>query len=135
MPRSTLPTDSETAILGVLWKQGPCTVREVHETLEDRDVGYTTVLKLMQIMLGKGLLDRDESQRSHVYRAAVAREASEARALGDLRRRLFGGSTSQLVLRALSEAPASKDELLAIKATLDGLLVERAKERGKARKQ
>jgi len=101
----------------------------VQEELEQRDVGYTTVLKLMQIMLSKGLLARDESQRSHIYRAAVAREASEARALGDLRERLFGGSTSQLVLRALSEAPASKDELLAIKATLDELLDERSKQR------
>ena len=129
MPRSTLPTDSETAILRVLWARGPSTVREVQEELEQRDVGYTTVLKLMQIMLSKGLLARDESQRSHIYRAAVAREASEARALGDLRERLFGGSTSQLVLRALSEAPASKDELLAIKATLDELLDERSKQR------
>ena len=108
-------------------------MREVHEGLEDREVGYTTVLKLMQIMLQKGLLARDESQRSHVYEAAVAREASEARALGDLRQRLFGGSTGQLVLRALSEAPASKDELLAIQATLDELLAARAKERGKGR--
>src|SRR5215831_10744789 len=126
MPRSTLPTDSETAILRVLWARGPSTVREVHEGLDDRDVGYTTVLKLMQIMLSKGLLARDDSQRSHVYRAAVAREASEAHMLGDLRRRLFGGSTSRLVLRALSEAPASKDELLAIQATLDELLTERS---------
>ena len=117
----------------VLWARGPSTVREVHEGLEDREVGYTTVLKLMQIMLQKGLLARDESQRSHVYEAAVAREASEARALGDLRQRLFGGSTGQLVLRALSEAPASKDELLAIQATLDELLAARAKERGKGR--
>jgi len=133
MPRSTLPTDSETAIFRVLWARGPSTVREVHEGLEGRAVGYTTVLKLMQIMLSKGLLARDESQRSHVYRAAVARETSEARALGDLRRRLFGGSTSQLVLRALSEAPASKDELLAIQATLAELLAERSRERGKKR--
>lgn len=133
MPRSTLPTDSETAILQVLWARGPSTVREVHEGLDRSDVGYTTVLKLMQIMLAKGLLARDESQRSHVYSAAVAREASEARVLGDLRRRLFGGSTSQLVLRALSESPASKDELLAIKATLDELLAERSKARGKGR--
>lgn len=131
MPRSTLPTDSETAILRVLWERGPSTVREVHEALDDREVGYTTVLKLMQIMLNKGLLARDDSQRSHVYRSAVAREASEARAVGDLRRRLFGGSTSQLVLRALSEAPATQDELLSIKATLDGLLAARAKKRGR----
>jgi BlaI family penicillinase repressor len=133
MSRSTLPTDSETAILRVLWARGPSTVREVHEGLDDRDVGYTTVLKLMQIMLSKGLLGRDDSQRSHVYRAAVAREASEASALGDLRRRLFGGSTSRLVLRALSEAPASKEELLAIQTTLDQLIAERGKERGKKR--
>ncbi len=134
MPRSTLPTDSETAILRVLWARGPSTVRQVHEGLAERDVGYTTVLKLMQIMLSKGLLARDETERSHVYRAAVGREASEARVLGDLRRRLFGGSTSQLVLRALSEAPASKEELLAIQATLDELIAGRSNERGKGRK-
>lgn len=133
MPRSTLPTDSETAILRVLWARGPSTVREVHESLEGSDVGYTTVLKLMQIMLQKGLLERDESQRSHVYRPGVERVASEARVLGDLRERLFGGSTSRLVLRALSEAPTSREELLAIKAKLDELLAERAKQRGKGR--
>lgn len=127
MPRSTLPTDSELAILQVLWARGPSTVREVHESLDDRDVGYTTVLKLMQIMLQKGLLVRDERQRSHVYSPAVAREASEARALGDLRQRLFGGSTAQLVLRALSDAPASRQELKEIQAKLDGLLAERVK--------
>ena len=87
----------------------------------------------MQIMLQKGLLTRDESERSHVYAANVAREASEAQALGNLRERLFGGSTSQLVLRALSEAPASLEELEAIKAKLDGLLAERTKRQGKGR--
>jgi predicted transcriptional regulator len=133
MPRSTLPTDAETAILRVLWGRGPSTVREVHDALEQRDVGYTTVLKLMQIMLQKGLLARDEGQRSHVYQARVAREASEAQAVGALRERLFGGSTSQLVLRALSEAPASKAELEQIKATLEGLLAERSKSRGRER--
>jgi len=131
VPRSTLPTDSETAILQVLWARGPSTVREVHESLDDRDVGYTTVLKLMQIMLQKGLLTRDESQRSHIYAAAVARAASEARALGDLRQRLFGGSTAQLVLRALSDSPASPEELEAIQAKLDGLLAERSKRQAK----
>jgi len=84
-------------------------------------------------MLQKGLLERDESQRSHVYRPGVERVASEARVLGDLRERLFGGSTSRLVLRALSEAPTSREELLAIKAKLDELLAERAKQRGKGR--
>jgi predicted transcriptional regulator len=133
MPRSTLPTDAETAILRVLWSRGASTVREVHESLDDRDVGYTTVLKLMQIMLQKGLLTRDESERSHVYAANVAREASEAQALGNLRERLFGGSTSQLVLRALSEAPASREELEAFKERLDWLLAERTKRQGKGR--
>lgn len=133
MPRSTLPTDAETAILRVLWSRGPSTVREVHDALEERDVGYTTVLKLMQIMLQKGLLTRDESERSHVYAARVARATSEAQALGNLRERLFGGSTSQLVLRALSEAPASQEELEAIKVKLDGLLAERKGPRGKGK--
>ncbi len=133
MPRSTLPTDAETAILRVLWARGPSTVREVHESLDERGVGYTTVLKLMQIMLQKELVERNESQRSHIYRARVEREASEERALGDLRERLFGGSTSQLVLRALSSAPASRQELEEIKNKLDGLIAERSKRPGKGR--
>lgn len=126
MAKQPLPTGAETALLQVLWARGPSTVRDVLEALDDRNVGYTTVLKLMQIMLQKGLVERDESQRSHVYWAAVARDVSEKHALEDLRKRLFGGSTTQLVLRALSDAPASQEELLAIKTRLEGLLTERA---------
>ena len=108
-PRSgDLPTGSELEILNVLWDRGPSTVREVfHQIARARDVGYSTVLKLMQIMYGKGLLERDESSRSHVYEPVVSRERTQRGMVGDLIERAFAGSTSQLVLRALSAKPAS----------------------------
>jgi BlaI family transcriptional regulator, penicillinase repressor len=122
MTKKPLPTDAELAILGVLWRLGPSTVREVHEALKPaQSTGYTTVLKLMQIMAQKGLCRRDESQRSHVYRALVAEEPTQRRLLGDLMQRAFSGSASQLVMRALSVQPASAGELAEIRALLDGL--------------
>src|SRR5262245_49047818 len=97
------PTDGELEILGVLWQKGPSTVRDVHASLEAvREVGYTTVLKLLQIMAEKGLVKRDESQRSHVYRAALNREVTQRQLVRDLLTRAFGGSTEQLVVQALS---------------------------------
>lgn len=109
-------------ILAVLWTRGQATVREVHEALQDqRSTGYTTVLKLMQIMAQKGLLTRDESRRSHIYTPTVAREAVQGNLLGDLVERAFSGSTSQLVLRALSSGRASKHELEQIRELLDTL--------------
>ncbi|MEM1127700.1 MAG: BlaI/MecI/CopY family transcriptional regulator [Bacteroidota bacterium] len=116
------PTDAELAILHVLWTQGPSTVRTVHEALDRaQPVGYTTVLKLMQIMAEKGLATRDESQRAHVYAAAVPRERVQERLVGDLLDRAFGGSAKQLVLRALSSTPSSAAELAEIRALLDKL--------------
>ena len=117
MPRPTpLPTDAELEILRVLWARGPSTVREVHTALgPDRDTCYTGVLKLLQIMLDKRLVDRDDRARSHVYRAAVEREATERRLVADFAERAFGGSAAGLALRALSSTPATPAELKAIR--------------------
>src|SRR5919108_3647971 len=103
MPRSLpLPTAAELEILRVLWARGPCTVREVLAALgPDRDTGYTGVLKLLQIMLDKRLVDRDDRARSHVYRAAVDRDVTEQRLVADFAERAFGGSAAGLALRAL----------------------------------
>ena len=114
------PTNAEFEILRVLWHRGPSTVREVHESLEgDRQVGYTTVLKLLQIMAEKGLVTRDESARSHVYRAAVTEEATTRRMVSDLLDRAFEGSALRLVMQALAARPASREELQRIRALLD----------------
>ena len=105
MPPKPLPTDAELAILTVLWRRGPSTVRDVFESLrDDAGTGYTTVLKLLQIMMAKGLVKRDESQRSHVYRAAASEEQTQKRLVGDLLDRAFGGSAQALVMRAVVES-------------------------------
>ena len=109
------PTDAELAILRVLWEQGPATVRQVHETLaESRETGYTTTLKLMQIMAEKGLVTRDESSRTHVYAARLTRDETQRQLVTDLVDRAFGGSAAALVLQALSAHPASAEELAEI---------------------
>jgi len=114
------PTDGELAILRVLWARGPSTVRQIHEVLSgERDLGYTTVLKILQVMTEKGLVARDETERSHVYRAAEAAERTQAHLVHDLLDRAFGGSASKLVLHALSAKPATAEELAAIRALLD----------------
>src|SRR5918999_5517184 len=98
------PTDAELAILRVLWERGPSTVRQVHEALaETRDTGYTTTLKLMQIMADKGLVKRNETARTHVFSAVAGAEATQRVLVKDLVDRAFGGSAAALVLRALSE--------------------------------
>ncbi len=102
-PPSPRPTDAELAILEVLWQRGASTVREVHEALPERQTGYTTVLKLMQIMVDKRLLARDEAQRSHVYSALVDRERTRRRLVAELCDKVFGGSAAELVMHALSE--------------------------------
>jgi BlaI family penicillinase repressor len=117
-----LPTDAELAILQVLWRRGSATVREVLEELEgERPVGYTTVLKLLQIMHEKGLVERDESERSHRYSPAVAEQATERRLVGDLIDRGFEGSTGRLVLRALAARKATSEELAEIRRLIDEL--------------
>jgi predicted transcriptional regulator len=116
------PTDAELAILRTLWKRGPSTVRQVLESLnQDRETGYTTALKLLQIMTEKGLVERDETERTHVYRARLTKEQTQRQLVGDLLDKAFGGSASQLVLRALSTKPASADELAQIRRLLDEL--------------
>jgi predicted transcriptional regulator len=103
------------AILSVLWTQGPATVRQVHEALADsRETGYTTTLKLMQIMAEKGLVTRDESARTHVYTAGPSRDDTQRQLVSDLVDRAFGGSAAALVLQALNAHPASAGELAEI---------------------
>jgi len=114
------PTDAELAILRVLWERGPSTVREVHDSLSStQETGYTTVLKLLQIMTDKGLVVRDESQRAHVYSASESEQRTQRRLIGDLMDRAFGGSPTKLVMQALSATKASADELTAIRRLLD----------------
>lgn len=121
------PSDGELAILRVLWDRGPSTVREVHTLLsQDRDTGYTTVLKLMQIMAEKGLVTRDERERSHVYAAAQGKESTQGRMLSDLLQKAFDGKAHTLVSRALEAAPADEAELDAIQALIDRIRKERA---------
>jgi predicted transcriptional regulator len=116
------PTNAELEILRVLWRRGPSTVREVHDALDPgREVGYTTVLKLLQIMADKRLVSRDASSRTHVYAAAVSEEATRRRLVRDLLDRAFGGSAFDLVLHALSTTPATDEELERIRALLDTL--------------
>src|SRR5262245_22587456 len=106
------PTDAELAILRVLWERGPSTVRHVHEALaEARETGYTTTLKLMQIMVEKGLVTRDESTRTHVYEARLGRDETQRQLVSDLVDRAFGGSAAQLVLQAINARPTTPDEL------------------------
>jgi BlaI family transcriptional regulator, penicillinase repressor len=114
------PTDGELEILRILWERGASTVRQVHETLEARrPAGYTTVLKLLQIMTEKGLVRRDESERAHVYEARVPREETERQLVGDLLEKAFSGSASALVMRALSSKKTSPEELARIRRLLD----------------
>lgn len=114
------PTDAELAILQVLWQHGPSTVREVHEKLSGtRETGYTTTLKLMQIMAEKGLVTRDESARTHVYHARRSRDATQRQLVSDLLDRAFGGSAAALVMQALSAHPASAEELREIRRLVD----------------
>jgi predicted transcriptional regulator len=114
------PTDTELAILGVLWDRGPSTVRQVHDVLAAaRTCGYTTTLKLLQIMTEKGLTLREEHGRQHQYRARLARGETQRRLIGDLLERAFGGSTSTLVMQALASKRASPEELREIRRLLN----------------
>ena len=114
------PTDGELAILRVLWENGPTTVRQVHQVLSHtRDVGYTTVLKLLQIMTDKGLVVRDESRRSHVYRPRLSEAQTQRQLVRDLLARAFGGCMEKLVMQALSARKVSPEELAEIRKLLD----------------
>jgi BlaI family penicillinase repressor len=118
--RMPKPTEAELSILRVLWDRGQATVREVHDALQgDRAVGYTTVLKLLQIMAEKDLVVRDERQRSHVYRSAIGESATQTQLIGDLLDRAFAGSAKKLVMHALAAKPASAAELREIRKIID----------------
>ncbi|MCP5115593.1 MAG: BlaI/MecI/CopY family transcriptional regulator [bacterium] len=114
------PTDAELEILEVLWESGPSTVRDVHAQLvKRRPTGYTTVLKLMQIMADKGLVKRNEKQRAHIYRARQPRETTQRVLLDHIVDRAFGGSAAQLAMRALSSRKTKPEELAEIRKMLD----------------
>lgn len=118
--RTRQPTNAELEILQLLWRHGPSTVRQVHEALgAERHVGYTTVLKLLQIMTDKGLVTRDETARSHVYQAAISEEMTKRRLVSDLLDRAFEGSAMGLVMQALAARPATPEELRRMRALLD----------------
>jgi predicted transcriptional regulator len=114
------PTEAELELLGILWEKQPATVREIYDTLnEERPSGYTTVLKMLQIMTAKGLVVRDEANRAHVYRTAMSQDAMQSRMLKDLSMRLFAGSAAQLAMHALAMEPASQMELDEIRALIE----------------
>ena len=118
--KNNKPTESELEILQVLWEKNPATVREVHEELlKTKDAGYTTTLKLMQIMFDKGLLARDESVRPQIYRPLYTQQQTQRQLVGDLLDRAFGGSVRDLVLQALSAKKSSPAELAEMERLLD----------------
>ena len=121
MPRlpASVPTDVELSILNVLWERGDSTVREIHDALSDqRDVGYSTTLKMVQVMTEKGLVLKDDSRRPQVYRTAMAQEKTQLQLLDDLIHRGFGGSAAKLVLRAVAAKRISNAELSEIRKLL-----------------
>lgn len=126
-PVLPMPTDAELAILRVLWNRGPSTVRQVHDLiLDEQPIGYTTVLKLMQIMTEKGLVVRDERQRAHIYRSRLTEQRTQRQLLADLLDRAFEGSAPKLVMQALTTKKASPEDLAAIRQLLDRLEGETA---------
>lgn len=116
-----VPTSAELQLLRVLWEIEPTTVREVHEKVNEHNkVGYTTVLKMLQIMHEKGLVERDESSRAHIYKAIYSEEQTQSSMVKDMLNKAFGGSKSNLVMRALGKSPSAQ-ELAEIRALLDSL--------------
>ncbi len=122
MAKQIKPTEGELEILHVLWDKGKATVREVHEViLETKDAGYTTTLKLMQIMFEKGLVTRDDSAKTHIYQANVSKEKTQTQFVGKMITSLFGGSSSQLVMQALGSQSPTKEEIDEIQQYLNNL--------------
>ena len=115
------PTDGEMEILQVLWTKGPSTVREVYELLDKKDVGYTTILKLMQIMLDKNMVVRDTSAKSHLYSANISKEKIQKQFLDRFIETVYNGNTSRLIMQALGNHKASKEEIELIKQYLENL--------------
>ncbi|RZL69466.1 MAG: BlaI/MecI/CopY family transcriptional regulator, partial [Pedobacter sp.] len=109
------PTEGEMEILQVLWQKGLCTVREVHEALDKKDSGYTTTLKLMQIMHEKGMVERDTNQKTHIYKAVVNQDKTEKQLVNKMIDNVFNGSAARLVMQALGNHSASADEIEEIK--------------------
>jgi BlaI family penicillinase repressor len=125
-PSTPRPTDAELAILRVLWERGPSTVRQVHDVLaRERPTAYTTALKLLQIMTEKGLVRRDETDRTHIYQARWSEEQTQRQLVRDLLERAFGGSASKLVMQALAAKRASAEELGEIRKLIDGRQADR----------
>ena len=125
-----LPTSSELEILRVIWERGPSTVREVYKTLEqEREIGYSTVLKFMQIMTEKGSVIRDESVRPQIYRAARPQRHIQQNIVRDLVSRAFGGSSASLAMHALSDKKTTPDERRQIRELLDAMEAGRTKEK------
>lgn len=119
MPDLQSPTESELAILRVLWDREPCSVREVHEAIAaTKPVGYTTVLKTLQIMFDKGLVKRDERQKAHLYRSALPAPRMQKQLVDDLVERAFGGAADQLVMHALSGRKATPEEIEKLRSLL-----------------
>jgi BlaI family penicillinase repressor len=126
MDNKTKPTDSELEILNILWLKGPSTVREVHEELEkNKEAGYTTTLKLMQIMHDKKLLKRNETARSHIYTANVSQEKTQGQLLKRMIDNVFNGSASQLVMQALGNHKTDSKELDEIRKYLEAIAIEK----------
>ena len=125
-PSTPRPTDAELAILRVLWERGPSTVRQVHDVLaRERPTAYTTALKLLQIMTEKGLVRRDETDRTHIYQARWSEEQTQRQLVRDLLERAFGGSASKLVMQALAAKRTSVEELGEIRKLIDGRQADR----------
>ncbi len=115
------PTDAELAILRVLWERGASTVRQVHDTLvRERPTAYTTALKMLQIMTEKGLVRRDETERTHVYQARLSEEQTQRQLVRDLLDRAFGGSATKMVMQALNAKRASPEEMSEIRKLIEG---------------
>jgi len=126
MQKAIKPTESELEILQVLWQKKTATVREVHDELsKTRDIGYTTALKLLQIMFEKGLVTRDDSSKTHIYIPAVSREKTQKQLVGKMISTLFSGSSTELVMQALGNQQTSKEELDEIQKMLDNLRKEK----------
>ena len=120
------PTDAELAILRILWDRGPSTVRQVHDILGlERQAAYTTALKLLQIMTEKGLVERDERDRTHIYRPRLSEETTQRQLVRDLADRAFGGSALKLVMQALAAKRASAEELRDIRKAIDAARTEK----------
>lgn len=121
-PSSSQPTEVELQILRILWEQGPSTARQVHERLaETRDTNYSTTVKMLSVMLDKGLVRRDETVRPQVFRATATRQRTQQQMLGDLIHKAYDGSAGSLVLQALSSQKASPQELAEIRQLLNEL--------------